>query len=248
MIKLTRGECPEALTEEVCQELTELYIQNKDKDVWNSPKIKRPLKEALLEMSHSKCSYCECKVAVESKDVTIDHFLPKSKYVNMVVKWENLFPACLRCNREKNDCDDVLLNPCQSDPREFLALSKQNPFRLKGIDSQGIGKKTILEIGLNDPERVMVERLAQWEKIHEKLEEIYEDLQACGYENKYRTRLKKLLNQCTVHNPYSAVKASNMLVDTCYRDIRQIIMREGEWNQGMAELENEIRQIALRFE
>lgn len=33
-------------------------------------------------------------------------------------------------------------------------MGKQNPFRLKGIDSQGVGKKTILAIGLNNPDRV----------------------------------------------------------------------------------------------
>lgn len=44
MIKLNRGECPKDLTDEVKEELTELY------DVWNSSKIKKPLKEALLEM------------------------------------------------------------------------------------------------------------------------------------------------------------------------------------------------------
>lgn len=248
MIRLDRGARPEELTDEVCQELTKLYCENKDKEVWNSPKIKKPLKEALLELSHSKCSYCECKVGIESKDVTIDHFLPKSMHSDMVVKWENLFPACLRCNREKNHCDEILLNPCENEPKEFLALSRQNPFRLKGIDSQGIGRRTIVEIGLNDPERVMVERLAQWENIHQKLEETYEDLQEYGYHTKYGNRLRKLLNRCRADNSYSAVKASNLLIDECYINIRQIIMDNGQWNESMAELEGEIRRIALRFE
>lgn len=247
MIKLSRGECPEELTEEVCQELTRLYSENKEKDVWNSPKIKKPLKEALLAMSHSKCSYCECKIDIESKDVTIDHFLPKSLHPELVVEWENLFPTCLRCNREKNDCDEILLNPCENEPKEFLALSRQNPFRLKGIDSQGVGKKTILAIGLNNPDRVMVERLSQWEDIHQKLEEIYEDLQDYGYQEKYRNRLKKLLNKCTVSNAYSAVKASNILVDEYYINIRQIIINNGRWDNAMIELEEDIKQIAFRF-
>lgn len=247
MIKLNRGECPEELTEEVCLELTKLYTENKEKDVWNNPKIKRPLKRALLDMSYSKCSYCECKVDIESKDVTIDHFLPKSLYPRLVVKWENLFPACLRCNREKNKCDEILLNPCQNEPKEYLALSRQNPFRLIGIDAEGIGKRTIMEIGLNDPVRVMMERLVQWEDIHQRLEEIYEDLREYGYQKKYRKRLEKLLSKCTADNSYSAVKASNMLADECYIGIRRIIMDQGEWNEAMAEIEDEVRRIALRF-
>ena len=107
MIKLNRGECPKELTDEVKEELTELYKKDKEKDVWNSPKIKKTLKEALLEMSHGKCSYCECALGIESKDVTIDHFLPKKSHEGLVVEWENLFPACLRCNRKKNDNEDI---------------------------------------------------------------------------------------------------------------------------------------------
>ena len=40
----------------------------------------------MLEMSHGKCSYCECKLGIESKDVTIDHFLPKSENPDEVVE------------------------------------------------------------------------------------------------------------------------------------------------------------------
>lgn len=47
MIKLSRGECPKELTDEVKKELINLYKEDKEKDVWNSPKIKEPLKKAL---------------------------------------------------------------------------------------------------------------------------------------------------------------------------------------------------------
>ena len=52
MIKLERGERPKELTDEVCEELKKLYAEDRDKDVWNSTKIKKPLKEAMLDMSH----------------------------------------------------------------------------------------------------------------------------------------------------------------------------------------------------
>ncbi len=247
MIKLNRGERPEELTEEVCQELTKLYSENRDKDVWNSPKIKKPLKKALLEMSHGKCSYCECKIGIESKDVTIDHFLPKSVYMDKVIEWENLFPSCLRCNRQKNDCEEVLLNPCENEPKEFLALCKKNPFRLKGIDAEGIGKRTVTEIYLNDVDRVMIPRMREYEEIHQRLEEYLEDLQEYGYQNKYRRRLSKLMEKCTEAELYSAVKASNLLVDDCYISIRKMIMDLGQWTDTMVQLENEIKRIALKF-
>lgn len=130
---------------------------------------------------------------------------------------------------------------------EALALSKQNPFRLKGIDDKGIGRRTIVKIGLNDPDKVMIARMIQWEDIHQKLEEYYEDIQENGYHEKYKQRLKKLLNKCTAVNTYSAVKASNMLEDEYYKKIRQIMKENGAWSDAMIELENEVRQIALQF-
>ena len=156
MIKLTRGKRPKELTDEILMELTELYRNNNHKDVWNSPKIKKPLKEALLKMSYGKCVYCECLLEEESKDATIDHFLPKTAYENKVVEWENLFPSCLRCNRQKNSYDKKLLNPCKANPQYFLGVCRNNRFRLKGIDRQGFGKDTIREIGLNDIKRVLI--------------------------------------------------------------------------------------------
>lgn len=246
MIKLSRGECPEELTDEVRAELTRLYAENKSKDVWNSPKIKEPLKKALLEMSHDKCVYCECMLGIESKDVTIDHFLPKSVNKEKVVEWENLFPACLRCNRCKNAAEDVIINPCKDEPKEYLALCKQNPFRLKGIDEKRVGKKTIDVVDLNNPERVMVPRMVQCNGILERLEEIDEDIKA-GYDEKYRSRLMKLMRKCTYGNDYSAVKASNLLRNESYINIKQEIMHNGSWTEEMQLLEEEIRNISFQF-
>lgn len=247
MIKLNRGECPETLTDEVKEELTNLYIQNRDKDVWNSPKIKDSLKQALLEMSHNKCAYCECILGIESKDVTIDHFLPKSKHEELVVNWENLFPACLRCNRDKNDNDEILVNPCVNKPIDFIAVDKRNRFRLKGIDSETIGKNTIKAIGLNDIERVMKARMGEWEDIYEKMEEIYDDLQEIGYQKKYKTRFEKVMKKCTIMNSYAAVKATNMLNDEIYSDIKSILVANEAWTSTLQELENELEDIALKI-
>lgn len=247
MIKINRGECPEELTDEVRAELTQLYADNKSKDVWNSPKIKEPLKRALLEMSHNKCAYCECMLGIESKDVTIDHFLPKAISGEKVVEWENLFPACLRCNRKKNDAEEIIVNPCNDEPREYLALSKQNPFRLKGIDEKEIGKKTINVIGLNDTVRVMIPRMQQWEDIYQHMEELYEDLQEGGYKERYRKRLLVLMEKCTYSNDYSAIKASNFLRDEIYLKIKQVIMNNDRWTPEMVTLEEELKNISLLF-
>lgn len=247
MIKLNRGECPDALTDEVKEELTKAYIQNNEKDLWNSPKIKKPLKQALLEMSYDKCSYCECTLGIESKDVTIDHFLPKTNHEDLVVEWTNLFPACLRCNRKKGDNEKRLINPCTDEPSNFLALDKKNPFRFKGIDDEKVGKNTILAIGLNDIERVMTVRMVEWENIHDRMEELFEDLQDDGYKKKYKIRFEKLMEKCTASNAYAAVKASNMLHDDVYANVKAFFVDNNVWTSKFQELERELRDIALQI-
>ena len=243
MIKLERGKIPD----EVCEELKKLYAEDRDKDVWNSTKIKKPLKEAMLDMSHGKCSYCECRLEIESKDATIDHFLPKSKNPDEVVNWENLFPSCLRCNRKKNDNEDRLVNPCMDKPADYIGLAKKNPFRLVGIDDEKIGKNTITAIGLNDIVRVMGIRMEQWENIYQHMEEIYEDLQEVGYQKKYKTRFERLMGKCTAGNDYAAMKATNMLNDDIYKSIKQILVSEGVWTSNLQEMENEIQDISLKM-
>ncbi|XCP86670.1 HNH endonuclease [Roseburia hominis] len=247
MIKLERGLPPEELTEEVKSELTRLYTEDKAKDVWNSPKIKKPLKSALLQMSHGKCSYCECVLEIESKDATIDHFLPKSSHMDKVVEWKNLFPACLRCNRKKNDNENRIVNPCEDDPKEYLALWKENPYRLKGIDPEKVGRNTILAVGLNDVDRVMVPRMTEWEDIHQRLEDIYEDLQEEGYKEKYKRRMERVMEKCTVKNSYAAVKSTNMLNDTIYIEIKKIFEHNGVWTEKFKGLEKEMQRIALEI-
>ncbi len=161
MIRLNRGACPKELTKEVQEALTELYKQDKQQDVWNQPKVKRILKEALMSMSHNKCAYCECLLNVESKDVTVDHFLPKSLHADKVIEWENLFPTCLRCNRAKGNHKGRFINPCTDEPREYLAFHKKQPFRMRGIDGEGIGYYMIDTIDLNDFQRVMTPRMLE---------------------------------------------------------------------------------------
>lgn len=247
MIKLERGKCPKELTKEVCDELTKLYSENKDKDVWNSPKIKKPLKEALLDMSYKKCVYCECQLDIESKDVTIDHFLPKSANPDLVVEWENLLPSCLRCNRKKNDYSERIINPCMDNPQEYLALNGKNRYRLEGIDTDGVGENTILSVNLNDIMRVMVPRMVEWEEIHKRLKDILEDLMEEGYKDRYRKRVELLMEKCEKENAYAAVKVSNLLDDDCYLHIKEFMQKEGKWTNKLQAFEEELKGIALQI-
>ena len=245
MIKLEREGCPKELTREVREELTRLYAENKDRDVWNSPKIKKPLKDALLRMTRGKCAYCECRLNIESKDVTIDHFLPKSTHPNEVVQWENLFPACLRCNREKKDYEKRIVNPCEDRPQDYIGLDVRNRYFLRGIDRDGVGKNTTTAIKLNDIRRVMVPRMIEWEEIRQRLEEISDDMQKDGYKTKYRNRIEVLMGKCLPDASYAAVKATNMLDDDCYQKIKNFLKDMGKWTDKLEILEQEMKSVSL---
>ncbi len=247
MIKLNRGQCPEELTPEVQSALTELYKQDKHKDVWNSPKIKESLKDALTSMSHGKCAYCECLLDVESKDVTIDHFLPKSTYADKVVEWENLLPACLRCNRAKNNHEGTIVNPCTNEPKQYLGVRKGQPHRLKGIDEDGVGRYTIETIDLNDYQRVMTPRLQEWENVYQRLQEIYQDLVEEGYKEKYKIRFYSLMKACTKSRSYAATKATNLLNNELYAKVKQILQENGVWSDEFQKLEDEMEEIKLQM-
>lgn len=247
MIKLKRGEKPKELTDEVCEELKKLYSEDKDKDAWNSPKIKKPLKKAMLEMSHGKCSYCECRLGIESKDVTIDHFMPKSKSPDEVIEWKNLFPACLRCNRKKNNREEIIVNPCDNEPREYLGITKINRFRFKAIDSAGIGENTIEVIGLNDIRKVMIPRMEEWELLKNRLMDVEDDLKEVGYKKKYKNRLQKIMEECLPDMSYSATKATNLLNDESYIAIKNILVETDEWTDDLKQLEADIQNIEFKL-
>lgn len=247
MIKLKRGEKPEELTDEVCEELKRLYAEDKSKDVWNSPKIKKPLKEAMLKMSYGKCSYCECQLGIESKDATIDHFHPKFQNPDEVVEWKNLFPSCLRCNRKKNKHEETIINPCENEPKEYLGIRKDNRYRFKAIDSAGIGKNTIDIIELNDISRVIVPRMKEWEALEDHLLEIENDLKEEGFKKKYKRRLQKIMENCLPDMPYSATKATNLLNGDTYKEIKNILQQFDQWTDDLKELEDDIGHIALRL-
>lgn len=90
-------------------------------------------------------------------------------------------------------------------------------------------------------------RMSEWEEIQQRLADILEDIKEEGYKEKYKRRLGVLMQRCTVDSPYAVVKATNMLDDNCYLDIRRFLKEEGKWTNKLEELEAEMEKIALRF-
>ncbi|MEG2017697.1 MAG: HNH endonuclease [Clostridium sp.] len=245
MIRLERGECPVELSDEVVQELTEKYKNDNEDDVWNSPKIKKPLKDALTRMTNSKCAYCECKLNLESKDTTIDHFLPKVSNDSLVVRWTNLLPSCLRCNRAKNRKEDEIINPCNVDPKKHLGVKKTS-FRLTEINNSALGKNTIRVLKLNDIERIMIPRQIVTERIIEKLLELLEDVEDLQeIKSKHIHRLECYLSEGLKDKEYSAVVAAKVLDEDTFQKLKVMYQNKGLWNSNLQRIEQELIEVAL---
>jgi uncharacterized protein (TIGR02646 family) len=161
MIKLTRGEEPAFLVNNKAN----LWDRLKDAiDTFGSYKaipadIKEKLvchyrhfeiKEALVESSNGKCAFCEC-LPSEGGNVEVEHFKPKSKYPESTFEWENLLPACRRCNGSKDDHDTIsepIVNPYRQSPSDHFFYDSLNLKAVIGPNS-AIASRTIEVCGLN---------------------------------------------------------------------------------------------------
>lgn len=89
--------------------------------------------------------------------------------------------------------------------------------------------------------------MQEWERIRLQLEEIYEDLKDEGYKQKYLKRFETIMNQCTIKNPYAAVKAANILNDDYYKGAKAVFQKQKVWVHKHIQIEEEIKKIALQL-
>ena len=64
----------------------------------------------LAEDAHSKCMYCESKIAHVSFP-HVEHIAPKTTYPERTFEWENLGLACQACNKTKGGQYDAETPP-----------------------------------------------------------------------------------------------------------------------------------------
>ena len=165
MIRLHPVPRPAKLTDDKVKELTERY-QREQKSVWNEKFIK----DALLELSHGKCCYCECRVDSEGSYLEVEHFHPKSLYLQEVMVWENLLPACRRCNSHKSNHDTKqapIVHPVQDIPSDHLSLKN---YRMYGKTQ--LGDQTIEVLDLNDRESLVEKRFEIGDRLLTDLEHL----------------------------------------------------------------------------
>lgn len=74
--------------------------------------VKKELMPALLQMTGYHCAFCDYKLEPHNFDISIEHFYPKVRFPEKGYCWENLFPSCAGCTKEKGEAfDDDLLRP-----------------------------------------------------------------------------------------------------------------------------------------
>lgn len=248
MIKISRVAAPKELTDKKVQELTNAYISDNSKSVWQQAYIK----EGLSSMSHNKCAYCECLLGEESKYMEVEHFLPKKDYPQLVVVWDNLLPACKRCNlpSAKGTHDpntEPIINPTITNPKEHLYMLN---YRIKGKTK--LGKTTVDVLYLNDTEKLTVKRFKIGDKIIKEIEKLYEDILEAGSkintDNNFirgiKRRLACLLRQASPHTEYAATSATILLSCDSFIDIVEIFKNNKIWDdelEGLRNLANEIK-------
>jgi len=109
------------------------------------------VREALWEMQHHKCCYCE-RIREKNRESDVEHFRPKAEvteaadhrgYWWLAYKWDNLLFSCRYCNQQHKlnhfpvsdeakrihdeglslvDEDGLLINPTEKDPEEHIGF------------------------------------------------------------------------------------------------------------------------------
>jgi uncharacterized protein (TIGR02646 family) len=164
MIRVTRTEKPALLADKEAswKKAIRLASTNAARKNAQDKYQHKNIKNALVEMFHGKCAYCES--AITHIDYGhIEHFKPKSipAYYELAVAWDNLLLACGRCNGAENkgtkfplaDEGGPLVNPVENEPSEHLRFDFDRELKLANV--LGIsprGETTQKTLGLNRPQ------------------------------------------------------------------------------------------------
>lgn len=121
-----------------------------------------PVKQPLYDMFFGKCAFCERKVEISTGH--IEHFKPKSQYVNLTFDWNNLLYSCEVCNNKQHkgdkfplDCDGtpLLIDPTDEncDIYQYLDFYWDANTKLASIygkDGRGKVVEEIFELNRKD--------------------------------------------------------------------------------------------------
>ena len=251
MIKIERLSKPDQLTDIVQKNLLKEFKRDEKKAVWN----KKYIKKQLLEMSHGKCCYCECKIGSGTSEMHVDHFKPKKVYPELVVEWENLLPSCSYCNKKKSDHDTgkkPIIDPTKDNPKEYLYFKNYRYYsRLLDKDSKGMMTLDVLD--LNNSTKKVIDRYEIGNQIQENLKELYDEVLERGGLLKSDVRVRNsayrkctgILQQAAPTSQYAALIATVIHTDPYYPKIKLILEENEVWDSEMQKLHDDSVKIKL---
>lgn len=172
----------------------------KAQNKYNHEEVKRDL----LQMFHGKCAYCESKITVITYGA-IEHFFPKSRYIDKTFDWENLLLSCDLCNDVNHkgvnfpvdmEGNPLLINPADgiTDPGQHLEFCWDSVAQLAtiyGRDERGCTVEKVFDLNGMNGRRSLVQ-----------------------HRNEYIKKLMALLHLVKLENPYQE-KAKTLLKEAC---------------------------------
>ena len=251
MIKIKRTDVPEKLTDDVKEELTKIFKEDKKKAVWN----KSYIRDGLLAMSDNKCCYCEELIGVGCNEMHVDHYHDKDDYPDEVVEWKNLLPSCSHCNKKKsthNTYEEPIINPTVDNPKDIYYMKN---YRYVSYDTHpdSLGKVSIGVLGINDTEEKVTLRYTIGNKLEEEFDKLYENASELGDEilrntrkrNKIIKGCKNNLLLCTKKARFGASMATVLQENEDYQELRKLLKKYKLWDNELEELHKESVEICL---
>ncbi len=174
-----------------------------------------PVKQPLYDMFSGKCAFCERKVELSAG--RIEHFRPKSQYVDLTFDWNNLLYACEVCNNAENkgnkfplDCDGtpLLIDPTDEDCDiyqylEFYWDKEAQLAHVNGKDKRGKVVAEILSLNRTDLIQYRSRKLKALLVILRQLRET-RDKEAMDKEARDKEAIEYLIQSCKFDEEYTA--------------------------------------------
>lgn len=246
MIRLKRTDPPPEMTAEWIAEQTARFIADNELRVWSVDFLKK----ALLTMSGNKCAYSEIRLQQEGKIMEVEHFLPKKKYPNQVLDWNNLLPSSRHCNNAKRERDPTIhpiVNPIDDEPREHFYMLD---YTLFGRTQKG--KNSVIVLKLNDDEQLVTPRREVGTAVRMELYKQYEQIgrfSADGISPDEELRivasLENLMKLGLPKETYSATVSTTILDDPHYNLIKDFLQKNAIWSDDLQILEDNLTLIRL---
>lgn len=163
----------------------------------------RQIIDTLYSMSHGKCFYCETKLSGDYKEV--DHCIEVSLNHSKAYCWENLYLACLNCNRKLDNnaiAVTTVLDPCHHSDKEIRMHLTFIDEQISAANGSKIGLNTIKKYRLNTD--LLDMRRSKWlNRILKVVTSIQSDMLEDGRNKPTREEQKQLLMFISPDQPFS---------------------------------------------